>query len=408
MLTLCLAVTVSAADRVIDTRSFTLRDPRGVAIETSDSALNVYCFLGTQCPLAKLYGPRLQDMADRFAANEVRFVGVFSNLQDSNSDIAQYVRRHAIRFPVAVDASQQIADQFDAKRTPHVFVLDQTGAIRYQGRIDDQYAPGVARTKPTINDLSDALKQLLKGQSPARSSTPPTGCLITRRPKPGTTRDSDNAITFNQHIAPILNQHCIECHREGEIGPMALSEYQEVIGWSDMILEVIDEKRMPPWHADPAVGSFIGQRNLPKAQRDRIQQWIDQGLQEGSGVDLPPPPTFNSGWRFPTRPDVEFTMRDRPFVVPADGYVDYQYFVVDPGWKEDRWIRAAEVVPGDRAVVHHSIVFVRPPEDRLSGGIGWLAAYVPGQRPMQLPAGYARFVPAGSKLVFQMHYTPNG
>src|SRR5918999_5991095 len=101
-------------------------------------------------------------------------------------------------------------------------------------------------------------------------------------------------------------------------------------------------------------------------------------------------------------------MRDRPFDVPKDGTVDYQYFVVDPHWTEDRWVSAAQVIPGNAAVVHHAIVFVRPPDGAESHGIGWLGAYVPGQRTVQLPPGHARRVPAGSRLVFQMHYTPNG
>ena len=101
-------------------------------------------------------------------------------------------------------------------------------------------------------------------------------------------------------------------------------------------------------------------------------------------------------------------MRDRPFIVPAEGTVEYQYFVVDPEWEEDRWVRAAQVIPGNASVVHHAIVFVRPPDGSASEGIGWLGGYVPGQRTTPLPTGHARRIPARSKLVFQMHYTPNG
>jgi hypothetical protein len=101
-------------------------------------------------------------------------------------------------------------------------------------------------------------------------------------------------------------------------------------------------------------------------------------------------------------------MRDRPFIVPPEGTVEYQYFVVDPQWEEDRWVRAAQVIPGDASVVHHAIVFVRPPDGSNFQGIGWMGGYVPGQRTMALPPGHARRIPARSKLVFQMHYTPNG
>jgi hypothetical protein len=101
-------------------------------------------------------------------------------------------------------------------------------------------------------------------------------------------------------------------------------------------------------------------------------------------------------------------MRDRPYTIAASGAIDYQYFVVDPKITEDRWVSAAQVIPGNASVVHHAIVFIRPPDGIDSNGVGWLTAFVPGQRATMFPAGYARRVPAGSKLVFQMHYTPNG
>ena len=209
-------------------------------------------------------------------------------------------------------------------------------------------------------------------------------------------------------MAPILNRHCVECHRPGEIGPFSLTQYDEVVGWGEMMLEVIAEKRMPPWHADPRYGKFRGARRMPDAARKTLQTWVKQGMAEGDSSDLPEPPEWAAGWQLPRSPDDVFAMRDRPFVVPSEGTVEYQYFVVDPGWKEDRWVRAAQVVPGDSSVVHHTIVFVRPPDGARMEGVGWLGGYVPGQRVQQLPPGHARHMAAGSKLVFQMHYTPNG
>ena len=165
---------------------------------------------------------------------------------------------------------------------------------------------------------------------------------------------------------------------------------------------------MPPWHADPKVGHFAGERRMPKTDRDTIAEWIEGGLALGDANDLPKLPDWPEGWHLQSEPDTVFAMRERPFPVPADGTVEYQYFVVDPGWERDTWIRAAQVIPGDASVVHHCIVFVRPPDGTGFAGIGWLGAYVPGQRTIVLPPGHARLIPARSKLVFQMHYTPNG
>src|SRR5207245_9189267 len=139
--------------------------------------------------------------------------------------------------------------------------------------------------------------------------------------------------------------------------------------------------------------------------------WIDHGCPEGDPKDLPKPILFVEGWRIPKRDLILST--PEPFTVPASGVMSYQYFDVDPGFKDDKWIKASEGQPGNRSVVHHMIVFVQPPSSRPlseTGGFGgeFLAGGVPGLPPMILADGDARFVPAGSKLVFQMHYTPNG
>ncbi len=386
--------------------SITLRSASGEAIRVPAEHWRVVCFLGTECPLAKLYGARLQSLAAEFESQDVSFIGINSNIQDSPAEITAYAATHGVRFPIAKDADQSFAALMGATRTPEVFIVDPLGVVRYQGRIDDQYEPGISRADPTQHDLRDALEKLVAGQPLAQPAKPAVGCLITRIKSVDKTVKSD--VTFHRDIAPILNRHCVECHRSGEIGPFELSDYDEVVGWGQMMLEVIDNGRMPPWHADPSVGHFAGERRLPVADRERIASWIDGGMPEGDAEDRPETPIWNDGWHVPTAPDDEIVMRDRPFIVPSDGVVEYQYFVVDPKWTTDQWITAAQVVPGDASVVHHAIVFVRPPDGRGSRGIGWLGAYVPGQRTVMLPPGHARRIPAGSKLVFQMHYTPSG
>ena len=410
-LSLCLAysffLSSAGAGGSVEIARLQLRDTAGKPIQPQPAKLTVYCFLGTQCPLARLYGPRLQRLADQFADKNVVFIGVNSNIQDSPAEIDAYATEHSIRFAIAKDADQSIAKTLGATRTPEVIVVNASGVTVYQGRIDDQYQPGIARAEPTHHDLLEAITSVLAGKNVASPRTDAVGCLISRI-KTTPVKESEATITFTRDIAPILNQHCVECHREGEIGPFALTDYDEVVGWGPMMLEVIDQKRMPPWHADPAIGHFIDARTMPGEARDRIAQWIDEGMPEGDTSDLPDTPEWPRGWHMQTNPDVEIAMRERPFRVPEDGVVEYQYFVVDPKWDEDRWLRAAQVIPGDASVVHHAIVFVRPPDGTNHDGIGWLGAYVPGQRSGMLPLGHGRRIPAGSKIVFQLHYTPNG
>jgi peroxiredoxin len=402
-------VSVSVSGRWVDAAEYPFRssgvDGQQVAVAEGDGpSWTVVVFLGTECPLAKLYGPRLQRLADELRDQPVQLIGVVSNQQDSVDEIRAYAEEHGIRFPIVKDHENRIADQYGAERTPEVFVLDHALRVRYHGRIDDQYLPGIARTAPQREDLRQAIQELLAGQPVSLPETVPQGCVIGRVMTPA----SNAPVTFCNQVVRILNQACVECHRAGEIGPFALIDYDEVVGWGEMICEVVSQGRMPPWHADPAHGSFRNERQLSDEQKQQLRDWVDAGAPYGDPSELPEPPQFVAGWQFSREPDVVISMRDRPFLVPADGTVEYQYFVVDPRFTEDRWVTAAQVIPGNAAVVHHSIVFIRPPDGARFRGVGWLGAYVPGQRVFELPPGRARLVPAGSKLVFQQHYTPNG
>jgi len=392
----------------IDLKWDTVLDVENAPLKLAETKWKVVCFLGSECPLAKLYGQRLSQLNDRFSADGVRVIGINSNLQDSTEDVKRYISEHAVTFSIVKDADQTLARKFGAQRTPEVFVLDSSGRVCYRGRIDDQYEPGVSRAEPTSHYLRSAIEFLLEGRAPLVARTQAVGCLITFVNQPPSLPENVVPVTFTRDVAPILNRHCVECHRAGEIGPFELTDYEEVVGWGEMMLEVIEQGRMPPWHANPQFGKFIGSRHMPDEDRKILTAWVAQGMPRGDAKDLPPQPEWTAGWQLSTPPDEEFAMRGRPFVVPREGTVEYQYFVVDPKWKEEKWVAAAQVVPGNAAVVHHAIVFARAPDGSKSSGIGWLGGYVPGQRTMKLPPGHARRIPAGSKLVFQMHYTPNG
>ena len=381
-------------------------DGNSISLNKSGEAkFTVVCFLGNECPLAKLYAPRLQNLADEFNGPSVRFIGVNSNRQDSLEEFAGFVSDRKLSFDCCKDYDNKVADQFEIKRTPEVVVIDRDLKIRYRGRVDDQYSPGVARSKPKREDLRIALRELLGGNPVTKPVTLAEGCLLGRVKTPTL---NANSITYAKEVSRILQRNCVECHREGEIGPFAMEEYEEVVGWADMIMETVDNGRMPPWHADPAHGAFANERRMPATDKEALREWVAAGAPFGNKADLPGELTFTTGWRLPREPDLVVTMRDRAFHIPADGTVEYQYFVVDPGFKEEKWISAAEVLPGNRSVVHHSIVFIRPPDGVQFRGVGWLGAYVPGQKNLEYKPDRARRVPAGSKLVFQQHYTPNG
>jgi peroxiredoxin len=404
-------VALAAPDSELKIADFRLPDHLGqehALADLADQDLVVVAFLGTECPLAKLYAGRLQTIADDYAGRKVAVVAIMSNVQDSPADIAAFVREHKITYTVLKDRDNEVATMFEAERTPQVFLLDRDRVVRYQGRIDDQYLVGIPRDKPTREDLRLAIDELLAGKAVSVSKTEPLGCIIGRAHKPA----ADSPVTYARDIAPILQERCVECHREGEIGPFSLTSYDEVAGWGEMMAEVVRQRRMPPWHADHRYGSFANDRSMPNDEKEMIYRWVDNGCPAGDLADLPKPREFTAGWQLPREPDAIVSMPET-FTVPAEGGpggVPYKHFRVDSGFKEDKWIAAAEVVPGNRSVVHHVITYVVPPggdEDRERDRI-FLAAYVPGLRFDPFPAGSARRVPAGSTFLFQLHYTPNG
>ena len=222
-----------------------------------------------------------------------------------------------------------------------------------------------------------------------------------------TTTNTAMSVTFSKDVAPILQKNCQTCHRPGEAAPMSFLTYEEVRPWAKAIREAVLKRRMPPWHADPHYGTFRNDRSLSQAEIDTLVAWVNSGATQGDPKDLPPPAKFEDGWRI-GKPDVEIGMA-KPFSVPATGVMDYQHFVVPTHFTEDRWVQVAEIRPGNRAVVHHVIAFVRPPHSNPnSEPVEYLSGYAPGAVPLELEPGRAKLVAAGSDIVFELHYTPNG
>lgn len=365
----------------------------------------VVVFLGVECPLARHYGQRLAELAARYEPQGVTFVGINSNQQDSLAEIAHYVREQKVAFSMLKDPGNVVADQFGAKRTPEAFVLDSSGVVRYWGRIDDQFGVGYARSKSTANHLATALDELLAGKGVSQPVSEPVGCFIGRVQRTKPTGD----VTYTKHIAAILHQHCVRCHRPGEVAPFAMTGYEEAAAWAETIREVIDDGRMPPWHANPAHGKFYNEARLKEEEKALIRTWVANGCPQGKPTDVPKLQPFTDGWQIPT-PDIVYKMPE-PFQVPATGVIEYQFFTIDPGFKEDKWIKAAEARPGNRAVTHHLILFYQEPGkpfEPIDALFNSIVGFAPGLPPSIYPEGIYRRIPAGSKLVIQAHYTPNG
>ncbi|MCA1686445.1 MAG: cytochrome c, partial [Planctomycetia bacterium] len=283
------------------------------------------------------------------------------------------------------------------------------------------------------------LEEVVTGGRVEVKATPVAGCLLDRvAARPSTLmaagnasrvraapaeiraalRDNDETdeskvgpVTYAGDVAAIVQNRCQACHRPGEVGPFPLLSYDDARGHAAMIREVVDDRRMPPWHADPRYGHFKNDRSLSPRERATLLAWVDQGTPLGDPKALPTPRAFPEGWSIGT-PDVIFEAPE-PFVVPAQGTVKYVHVRTPTRFKEDVWVQAAEARPGDRSVVHHIIVYVDDHALTASGARGrradaHLCGYAPGDMPSVYPAGSAKKIPAGSDLIFQIHYTPTG
>lgn len=225
-------------------------------------------------------------------------------------------------------------------------------------------------------------------------------------------------VTFTKDIQPIIQEHCQECHRPGQIGPFSLTNYRQVRGWAKMIKEVTHERRMPPWSADSDVGVFSNDRSLTEEELATIDAWIDSGMQRGDAADAPAPVEWNEDWRI-GEPDVIFEMPEEVTIEPT-GVVPYKFYRTPTNFTEDKYIAAMEAKAGNAKVVHHILMFVLPPgqdsrfededifEDFQGIGNGFLTGFAPGTTPVMYEAGEGMVIPAGSHLLWQMHYTPTG
>ncbi|HEY7545524.1 MAG TPA: hypothetical protein VID27_11605 [Blastocatellia bacterium] len=274
---------------------------------------------------------------------------------------------------------------------------------------------------------------------------------------------SGKEITFSKDVAPILNNRCSECHRPGEAAPFSTLTYTSVRPWARSIREKVLLQTMPPWHADPHYGAWANDRRLSQTEIDTIVGWVDGGAKEGNPKDLPPAPQFTEGWTI-GKPDLIIPM-PKPYTLEASGPDEYQYFTVDPGFKQDVYVQRAEARPDNRKIVHHIIAFIQTPnknatsrpnlskeeleklrakmekespvyregflirtkldapvfDDGCSAPNGGrlsrrdrgqdmengqlLAGYAPGMNQAIWEPGTVKRIPAGSKIVFQMHYS---
>lgn len=366
----------------------------------------------TSCPLSRKYFPVLSRLAATYRPRGVEFLLVAPTATDVVADLGELVRQHEFSGRCVADPRSELAGQVRARTTTDIVVLDASGTVRYQGAVDDQYGLGYARDAAQHTFLVDALERLLAGRAPLVAATTAPGCEL----ESATSPPSRGAVTYYDRVARLVRANCEECHRAGGLGPFALSSYDDLVAHQAMIRRVVEQGTMPPWFAEPlprgAPARWSNERSLSAEERADLLSWLQHGVPAGEPSQAPPPLPPASAWQIGT-PDLVLEL-PREVRVKAEGTMPYQTLLVETRLTEDRWVEALEVRPSARDVVHHVLVFVAG--DRGGGGEereaderrGFFAAYVPGNSVFEYPPGFAKRLPRGARLLFQMHYTPNG
>lgn len=387
--------------RLVPDVAFT--DLAGKAGKLSDfkaSKLTVVAFTNTTCPICKKYAPSLQRLEKEWGAKGVAFLLVNPTKTDKPAD-------HGFAGRYVHDTEGTLTATLGATSTAEVFVLDAARTVQYRGAIDDQYGLGYSLDKPRANYLVVALGDLLGGKIPVIQATTAPGCELVAKPQAAAVD-----VTYHARIERIMQANCVDCHRKGGVAPFALDTYDDVIANKAMIKKTVDKGTMPPWFAAPPKkgehSAFANDRTLTDSDKKDLFAWLASDMKKGDPADAPLPRNYASGWGL-GKPDAVFQL-PKPIAIKAEGVMNYQNVVVPTNFDEDKWVMGLEVQPTAREVVHHVLVFAVPKGSRGVGGEaqGFFAAYVPGSTALVYPEGYAKKLPKGYDLRFQIHYTPNG
>jgi peroxiredoxin len=388
--------------------SFTSIDgKKGKLSDFKNKKALVVAFTGASCPISKRFAPTLAEIDKRYGQQNVAFLYVDPiAVKGAREDLHKIANAHGFNGPVVLDKDESLTRALGARTTTDTFVLDAARTVLYRGPVDDQYGIGYQLDEPRRQYLREALDAHLADKPIKSPALWAPGCEL----DVSSAKDPKQVWTYHNRISRILEANCVECHREGGVGPFALENYDEAEENAGMIRKVVSEGIMPPWFAsDPPEGHpspWTNDRSLCASDKADLLEWIKNGKPEGKPADAPLPQVRKSEWTI-GKPDAIFSL-PREVKVKATGQMPYVYLRVKTNFPEDRWIQALEVRPTAPEVVHHVLVFASGKDGVKREQAGALAAYVPGNTFIQFPEGVAKKLPAGATLFFQMHYTPTG
>lgn len=408
LLSLLLAPGAMAQARAPD---FALLDERGQAVNLHYHGQDDAIVLMMHRVGSEILSDSARELAALSAAYSDSAISMFMiNAQTgvTRADLAADKLQGSYSVPILQDSGQLVSDTYGLDYAGEVILIDPSNwRIVYRGPIGadegQSYAPY----------FEQALDSLLAGEAMGFTALPMperyAGELITLG------RDASD-ISYSADVVPILREKCVSCHLPDGIAPWSMTSHAMVQGFAPMIREVILTKRMPPWHADPQINSFKNDIGLSVEQARTIVHWIDAGAVDDSIADpLLSVTARDSQWQL-GEPDLIVELP--AYSVPATGTLDYQILTVDNPLDHDVWVRAVQILPSDRQVLHHAIATFGEKNFDLGLDLGTsigealfqsqLMTFVPGNELYEYPEGTGVLVPAGSTFYSQMHYTTYG
>jgi peroxiredoxin len=390
----------------VEMPNFNLLDLRGHnhELQRAGGRAVVLFFTGTGCPIARKSAPKLRDLQDHFGKDGVSFWIINSYADDTFEEIHKECDELGLwRLTYLRDTKQNVALAFNVHRTAEVVALStKDWHVVYRGAIDDQFGEGAERATPQNHFLEQALGEFLADKPVVVPFTKARGCLFTFA-------GPNEVPSYTQQVAPLLRQHCVDCHRADGIGSWSMSGHARVKQYGRMIEEVLLTRRMPPWDANPNFGKFANAHVLTTGETQTLLRWVEAGAPNDGGPDpladpLPPLPDWPLG-----KPDVVMRLPEIQ-QIPATGVLEYRYLHMPSPFTNEVWIVGTDIKPGNRQVVHHVILYAKwpnCPDDGTGNGVH-LCGWAPGLPPARFPIGVGKRLPAGAELTAEVHYTTCG
>jgi len=403
-----------------DVSGLTFKDTAGHEYRAGESGHLAFVFLSKSCPLAKRYTQRLNRLHEEFSREVsskagITVLGVFSNAEDDRTDVVEHAQAMKIAFPVVKDWNGYVAKHLGAQMTPQAIVVDAAGVIRYRGSIDDNRYEN--RVKKRY--MQDALVALTGDKEITTKVTKCLGCTIHLNEP-----SEIVAVTYTQHIARVLQDNCQTCHRDGQVAPFALTNYEEAKTWAAEINAYSQARLMPPWKAEPNFGEFQHDKRMSEDELKLLDRWCTEKTPLGPESAMPPTPKYPDVWAL-GEPDHIVQMPEE-YTIGPEGEDIYRHFIVPTDFDKPMFVEATDVIPGNRLTVHHVIAYVDnsgkarkldaadpgPGYSRF-GDVGFdpvsvLGGWVPGTEPTRTPEGTGFWLPAGADVVLQVHYYRTG